>query len=138
MAVATGLSIGEVADRTGLSVHTLRFYESEGLFPEPVERVAGRRVFSEDQVEWLALCGILRASGMPLAALRDYAELVRNGAGNEPERLALLREHHDRVVRQMHELSRCLDLIAHKVGVYQDLSDGGLPHDVCVPPPRRA
>jgi DNA-binding transcriptional MerR regulator len=137
MVVATGLSIGEVAQRTGISVHTLRFYESEGLFPEPVERVAGRRVFTEDQVEWLALCGVLRASGMPLAVIREYAELVRDGEGNEPDRLALLREHQDRVAGQMRELSRCLDLIAHKVGVYEDLSDGGLSHDVCVPPPHR-
>jgi DNA-binding transcriptional MerR regulator len=84
-----GLSIGQVAERTGLSAHTVRFYERAGQFAEPVQRIAGRRVFSEEHVEWLALCSILRASGMPLAAIRAYAQLVRQGDGTEPERLAL-------------------------------------------------
>jgi DNA-binding transcriptional MerR regulator len=135
MAVATaGLSIGDVARRTGLSVHTVRFYEREGLFADPVERVSGRRVFSEDHVEWLSLCATLRATGMPLSALRAYAELVRAGDGTEPERLALLREHEERLARQMRDLSRCHDLIAYKVGMYEDASDRGEAHRSCRAP----
>jgi DNA-binding transcriptional MerR regulator len=129
-----GLSIGQVAERTGLSAHTVRFYEREGLFAEPVQRIAGRRVFSDEHVEWLALCSILRASGMPLAAIRAYAQLVRQGDGTEPERLALLREHRERVRAQLRDLSRCLDLIDHKVDVYEDLSARGEPHRRCRPP----
>ncbi|MET8092959.1 MerR family transcriptional regulator [Micromonospora sp. NPDC005220] len=121
---AVSLSIGQVAERTGLSVHTLRFYEQEGLFVSPIRRgPGGRRSYSQDDVDWLTVCIILRASGMPLPALRRYAELVREGAGNEEERLALLREHHGRVTDQIGRLTQCLDLITFKVAVYEDLLD---------------
>jgi DNA-binding transcriptional MerR regulator len=126
--------IGEVARRTGLSVDTVRFYEREGLFADPVERVTGRRVFTEDHVEWLSLCATLRATGMPLSALRAYADLVRAGDGTEPDRLALVREHEERLAGQMRELSRCRDLIAYKVGMYEDLSGRGEPHRTCRAP----
>ncbi|MEU7974008.1 MerR family transcriptional regulator [Micromonospora sp. NPDC049089] len=122
--ITAGLSIGQVAERTGLSVHTLRFYEQEGLFVGPVRRgPAGRRSYSQDDVDWLTVCIILRASGMPLPALRRYTDLVREGAGNEEERLALMREHHSRVTTQIDRLTQSLDLITFKVGVYEDLLD---------------
>ena len=59
------LRIAAVSERTGMSGHTLRFYEQEGLLPDPVERDgAGHRVFSEDQVQWLLVCSKMRSSGM--------------------------------------------------------------------------
>lgn len=120
--VTTSLSIGQVAERTGLSVHALRFYEQEGLFVTPVRRgPGGRRVYSQDDVEWLTVCIILRASGMPVPALRRYADLVRKGAGNEEDRLTLLREQQAHLTTQMGRLTQCLDLIRFKVGVYEDL-----------------
>ena len=134
MASATALSIGEVAQRTGLSIDTLRFYEREGLFASPVQRVSGRRVYSEEQVEWLALCSVLRGSGMPLRAIREYAELMAQGDGTESQRLELLREHQDRVAGQMRDLARCQDLIGHKVGLYEDLASNGESHHVCRAP----
>ncbi|MFD8568435.1 MerR family transcriptional regulator [Streptomyces sp. NPDC057694] len=122
--ITTRLSIGEVAERTGLSVHTLRFYEREGLFVNPVRRGAGgRRVYSEDDVDWMTVCIILRASGMPLPTLSRYAELVGEGPGNEEERLALMREHQAHVTAQIGRLTESLDLIRYKVGVYEDLVD---------------
>lgn len=112
-------SIGEVGARTGLSPHTLRFYEEEGLFPVPVRRDgAGRRVFGDAEVEWLQVCRKLRSSGMPLPEMRRYAELVAAGPGNEPERLAVLQEHEDRVRRQVADLTDALAVIEHKVSLY--------------------
>ncbi|MCT2589464.1 MerR family transcriptional regulator [Streptomyces sp. N2-109] len=115
------LSIGQVAERTGLSVYTLRFYEREGILPHPVPRGhGGRRVYREDDVEWLQICICFRAAGMPLPAIRHYTELVRAGSGNEQERLALLLGHRERVAQQLAEVTRCLDLINHKIGIYED------------------
>ncbi|MEU9059566.1 MerR family transcriptional regulator [Streptomyces sp. NPDC048430] len=124
--VTTTLSIGEVSERTGLSVHALRFYEHEGLFINTVRRgPSGRRAYSQDDVAWLNVCIILRASGMPVTALRQYADLVREGAGNEEERLALMRQHQERVTTEIGRLTESLDLIRFKVGVYEDLVDQG-------------
>jgi DNA-binding transcriptional MerR regulator len=119
------LTIGQVAERTGLSVHALRFYEREGVLLGPVRRdPGGRRVYTDDDVEWLTVCIILRASGMPLPAIRRYTELVRAGDGNEEERLTVLRRHRERVTAQLGDLTRCLDLINYKVGVYEDILGG--------------
>jgi DNA-binding transcriptional MerR regulator len=120
--VEASLSIGQVAERTGLSVHTLRYYEREGILADPIRRGSGgRRLYTEDDVDWLAVCIILRGSGMPLHVLRQYTDLVRQGTGNEKERLALLRKHQDDVTAQIAELTRCLDLIRFKAGVYEDI-----------------
>lgn len=117
-----GLSIGQAAERTGLSVHALRFYEREGIFLSPIRRAAGgRRVYTDDDVDWLTLCTILRGAGMPLEDIRRYSELVRAGDGNEPERLALLRRHERRVREQQQQLDRCQDLIRFKIGIYEDI-----------------
>ncbi|MGY4920393.1 MerR family transcriptional regulator [Streptomyces sp. 900116325] len=135
--ITKSLSIGQVAERTGLSVHALRFYEREGLFVSPVRRgPSGRRVYSQDDVDWLTVCIILRASGMPMHALSRYADLVREGAGNEEERLALMREHQAHVTAQIGRLTESLDLIRFKVGVYEDLVDqGAAAHQCHTPPP---
>lgn len=117
----TALTIGEVSARTGLSTHTLRFYEQEGLFVEPVQRnAAGRRMFTEQEVGWLKVCTKLRSSGMSLPDIRRYAELVREGAGNEAERYEILRQHEAKVTRQMADLQEALDVIQWKVGLYAE------------------
>jgi DNA-binding transcriptional MerR regulator len=124
--MSTGLSIGQVAERTGLSVHALRFYEREGLLADPVRRESnGRRVYTEDDVDWLDMCIRFRSSGMPLDTIRKYTDLVRQGPGNEQDRLALLRSHQDQVTAQIQELNECLKVITHKVTVYEQHLDDG-------------
>jgi DNA-binding transcriptional MerR regulator len=121
------LGIGDVARETGLSVHALRYYEREGLMlSEHVARgTGGHRRYSPQDVYWLRICIKLRASGMPLAKIRGFAELAREGPGNEHERLELLREQQRRVEHQLAELEECLRIITRKVGVYeQQLADG--------------
>ena len=121
------LSIGDVARETGLTVHALRFYEREGLMlSEQVARgTGGHRRYSPQDVRWLRICTKLRKSGMPLAKIRRFAELVREGPGNESERLELLREQQRHVEDQLAELEECRQIISRKVGVYeQHLADG--------------
>jgi DNA-binding transcriptional MerR regulator len=133
--MTAGLSIGQVAERTGLSVHALRFYEREGILADPVRRESnGRRVYSEDDVEWLDMCIKFRSSGMPLDTIRRYTDLVRKGPGNEPERLALLRSHQEHVSAQIQELTECLNVISYKVEVYQDHLDRGVAEGLWVAP----
>jgi DNA-binding transcriptional MerR regulator len=114
------MTIGEVARRTGLSVHTLRLYEREGALAGQVRRdERGRRIYSAWDVEWLSNCVKFRASGMPLVTISHLARLVREGSGNEAQRLALLREHQRHIAQQLDQLNECLDLINAKVAGYE-------------------
>jgi DNA-binding transcriptional MerR regulator len=83
------LTIGEVAGRTGLMRHTLRYYERDGLMLGVDRGGSGHRRHSELDLGWIELITKLRATGMPIREVRRYAELVRAGDGNEDERLAL-------------------------------------------------
>ncbi len=117
----TLFSIGEVSALTGLTTHTLRFYEQEGLFAAPVRRnSAGRRVFNEQDVGWLRVCAKLRSSGMPLPDIRRYAQLAAQGTGTEAERFEILRRHEGVVRQHMSDLQEALDVIRAKVALYAD------------------
>jgi len=114
----------------GLSVHALRYYEREGLMlSRHVTRgTGGHRRYSRRDVFWLRMCIKLKASGMPLVQIRRYAELVREGPGNEQQRLELLRDQQARVESRLAKLQECLRVINRKVGVYdQHLANGIAP-----------
>ena len=122
MATITGvtLTIAEAAARAGVSGHTLRYYERAGLVA-PIERNgSGHRRFSTEDVEWIIVCRRLRATGMPIRRIRAYAELVRDGDGNEAQRLALLEAHREDVRERLAEVSRTLELIDYKIGIYRE------------------
>jgi DNA-binding transcriptional MerR regulator len=121
-----GLSIAEAARRTGVSVHTLRYYERAGLVVTRVGRTAGgRRRYRHEDLLWINVCTRLRATGMPIKAVRRYAELVSAGHGNEKERLALMEAHRADVLAKLDELQENLQLIDHKIDVYRGRVDAG-------------
>lgn len=116
----TGLSIAEAARRTGVSVHTLRYYERAGLVVTAVDRTAGgRRRYHKLDLDWILVCTRLRATGMPIRTIRRYAQLVAAGPGNEKDRLALLEEHRAEVLAKLAEVRESLELIDHKIDVYR-------------------
>lgn len=116
----TALSIAEAAEKTGLTTHTLRYYERDGLMLTSVDRSAsGHRRYSERDLTWIVLITRLRSTGMPIREVRRYAALVRNGDGNEAERLELLTAHRARVEAQLAEVTGHLRAIDHKIGIYE-------------------
>ena len=115
-----GLSIAEAARRTGVSVHTLRYYERAGLVVTAVNRTSGgRRRYHQLDLDWIVICTRLRATGMPIRTIRRYAELVSAGPGNEQERLALLEAHRAEVTAKLARTRENLKLIDHKIDVYR-------------------
>ncbi|MFF0739386.1 MerR family transcriptional regulator [Streptomyces sp. NPDC004111] len=114
-----GWPIGKVAEMTGLGIHALRFFEREGLLLREIPRSGGgQRIYEQADVDWLILCCRLRESGMPIATIQRFAELVRSGPGNEPDRLALLQEHERNVLAKIADLTANLEVIQNKVAVY--------------------
>ena len=118
------LTIAETAVRTGLTAHTLRYYERDGLMLASVDRsTSGHRRYSERDLTWIVMITRLRSTGMPIRDVRRYAELVRDGAGNESQRLALLKAHRRQVEAQLAEVTSHLRAIDHKIGVYEGVLD---------------
>ena len=121
------LTIAEAAEQTGLTAHTLRYYERDGLMRTPVHRSAsGHRAYDEADLAWISLISKLRATGMPIRDVKQYASLVRAGSGNEAERLALLRAHRERVLRQLEEVRSHLGAIDYKIDLYEGLTSSAL------------
>jgi len=121
-----GLSIAGAARRTGVSVHTLRYYERAGLVVTPVDRThSGRRRYQDEDLKWISICTKLRATGMPIKGIRRYAQLVSAGPGNEQERLAVLEAHRADVTAKLAEVQESLKLIDHKIDVYRGRLDAG-------------
>jgi DNA-binding transcriptional MerR regulator len=116
----TELTVAEAARDAGVTAHTLRYYERAGLLARVERNGAGHRRFTAEDVEWVVMVTRLRATGMPIRAIRQYAELVREGEGNEAERLALLVAHRERVLEQLADIQRNLELVDYKIGLYRD------------------
>lgn len=116
----TAMSISDVAERTGLSTHTLRYYEREGLMLSPVERASStHRRYSEADLTWVGFLTKLRSTAMPIAVMRRYVELARQGDVTTDERRELLLVHRMAVARQLEEMTASLAAIDHKIGLYE-------------------
>ena len=118
---ARPLTIAGAAKLLGLTAHTLRYYERDGLMLEAVGRAAsGHRQYTERDLTWLRMITRLRSTGAPIREVRAYAVLVRAGEGNEAERLALLRAHRTRVIAQLCAIQENLEAIEYKVALYEE------------------
>ena len=116
-----GLTVGEAAERVGLTVHTLRWYEQEGLV-DPIERdTAGRRRYCDRDLDWLRLLIRLRTTGMPVRDMRRYADMVRDGDHTIGDRLRLFVEHRERVLARIAELQQDLAVIDIKIEMYGEM-----------------
>jgi DNA-binding transcriptional MerR regulator len=113
------MTIGDVAAQTGLSVHTVRYYERIGLLDRVARDASGRRLFDDDDIGWLILLTKLRRTGMPIADMVRYAELVRGGPATHPQRLELLQRHRDAVAARIADLTDCLTVVDYKISNYR-------------------
>ncbi len=113
-------SIAEAADRLGLSIDTLRYYERDGLLlTAPDRTLSGHRRYTEADLNWFSMLTRLRATGMPIRAVREYTELCRAGEGNERARLDLLRTHRDQVIAELAAVTEHLEAINDKIAIYE-------------------
>jgi DNA-binding transcriptional MerR regulator len=114
------LTIAEAARVSGLSAHTLRYYERTGLL-EPVSRNgSGHRRYRETDLERITFLSKLRATGMPIRTVRRYAQLMAAGEATNAERLALLEAHRDAVLAGLEATTRNLELVEWKIDFYRE------------------
>lgn len=115
----SGIPIAEAAEISGVSTHTLRYYERAGLMLTPVDRASSsHRRYSPADLSWVAFLTRLRMTGMPIAGIRRYTELVREGASTIAERRELLVAHRERVREELADITASLRAIDHKIDIY--------------------
>ncbi|MET8797249.1 MerR family transcriptional regulator [Nocardia sp. NPDC004568] len=112
-------SIGAAARHCGLSQDTLRWYERIGLLAHIGRDHTGKRRFSDRDLDWLTLITRLRTTGMTVADMIRYAELVRAGASTVPERLAMFRKTRADVLDRIAELEQTVAVLDHKISLYE-------------------
>jgi DNA-binding transcriptional MerR regulator len=113
-------TISEVVAFTGLTAHTLRWYERIGLMPHVDRSHTGQRRYSNRDLDWLDLVGKLRLTGMPVADMVRYAELVREGDHTYGERFELLKATREDVLARIAELQDTLAVLDRKINFYAD------------------
>jgi DNA-binding transcriptional MerR regulator len=119
--VSRDLPIAEVAQRTGLSKDTLRYYEKAGLVQALGRSSGGQRRYAARDLDWLAFLLRLRATAMSIADMRRFADLRRAGNVSVPDRIELLTTHRDEVEQHIATLQGHLDALKAKIDHYQGL-----------------
>lgn len=113
-------SIGQVAAKTGLTVHTLRYYEKEGLLPFVRKSSSGLRMFSDNDLAWLSIIECLKETGMPLKGIKQYIDWFREGDATLPQRLEMFKQQQVKVLAQIEQFQKYLQKIDYKVRLYEE------------------
>ena len=117
--------IAEIAELTGLSKDTLRWYEQEGLIPSVDRDASGYRAYDDAALRLIELVIRLRRTGMPVHQMREFVAMVREGAATHGRRMALLEQHRQHVYARLAEINEDLQAINSKIDHYAQLIESG-------------
>jgi DNA-binding transcriptional MerR regulator len=115
------MKIGDLARQTGLSVHTIRYYEKIGLLSYASRNQSRHREYDDSIIVWIEFIGRLKASGMPIKDILQYAELREAGSHTEARRLEFLINHRKALVARLEELDDCLLVLDKKIAGYSTI-----------------
>ena len=113
-------SIQEVSQKTGLTAHTLRYYEKEGLLSGVERTQGGFRQYTDEDLERLGLICCLKNTGMSIQEIGRFVRLTREGDHTLHERVELLRAHRERVLEKMEEMQKHLDKVTWKLNFFSE------------------
>lgn len=123
------MKIGELAKRSGLSAHTIRYYERIGLLPYADRNRSSQRDYDASILVWIEFLGRLKTTGMPIRDMLRYAALRAEGDQTSLQRRLLLEQHRERVRIHVAELQACLHVLDAKIGGYADTEERLKTHD---------
>ena len=133
-----GYSIGQVARKTGLTTHTLRYYEKEGLLPFVRKNSSGLRVFSDNDLGWLAMIECLKETGMPLKGIKQYIDWFEEGDSTLPQRLEMFCRQKEKIEEQIALFQKHLTKIEYKINLYREaVKLGSLEKDISKKNPQK-
>ena len=111
-------SIQDVSRKTGLTAHTLRYYEKEGLIPSIERSQGGIRQYTDEDLEALGLICCLKNTGMSLQEIARFVQLTQAGEYTLRERVNMLTEHRENVIARMAEMQKYLEKVTWKVSYF--------------------
>ncbi len=120
-------TVHEIAELTGLTAHTVRYYDDQNLIPGVDRGANGKRLFSENQIEWVQLVRCLRSTGMSIADIRHYIELCGEGDGTAYERYQIILAQKEKALAEMQEMQHRLEILSRKEQIYLDLLERNAP-----------
>lgn len=120
-------SVQQVANKTGLTTYTVRYYHDHGLLPFVKRDKNNNRVFSDSDIEWLEMITCLRSTGMPLDQIKNYTDLVIDGENTVPERYQIMLDQQKRTINEIKDLQQHLATINHKVDHYAEIMENHEP-----------
>lgn len=120
-----GYTIGQVAEKMGLTAHTLRYYDKEGLLPFVKKSASGLRVFSDSDIEWLVIIECLKSTGLQIKDIKQYIDWYREGDSTLGKRLELLKQQQKKVEEQMELLKKHKEKLDFKIAFYNDAIANG-------------
>lgn len=126
-------TVGEAAEYLHITPLALRYYEKEGLVPF-VKRTRGdKRIFTEEDFEWLLIIGCLKKTGMPIKKIRDFVQLVQEGDKTITERKLLFYRQREEVEKRIAELKENLAVLNYKCRFYEQAEKAGTTESVPKP-----
>jgi DNA-binding transcriptional MerR regulator len=130
------MKIGELAKRTGLTAHTIRYYERLGLLPFADRDAGGQRDYDESILVWIGFLKRLKTTGMPIREMLRYSELRAMGGQTSPERCGILKLHRERVRTHLAELEASLLVLDTKIDTYVEAGKRTQKNDKSTQPSR--
>jgi len=116
------MKIAEVSEQYDISTDTLRYYERVGLIPPVNRNGSGIRDYNELDLRRVEFIKCMRSAGLPIEVLIEYVALVQKGDRTIEARKEILIEQRDLLVARMKEMQKTLDILDHKIEVYEKLS----------------
>lgn len=129
-------TVKQISDKFNISVHTIRFYDDQGLFPDVSRDHHGTRLFKEENLDWLSLVLCLRNTGMSVADIKHYIDLCKKGESTVSERYTIIMNQKKKAEADLQEMQGRLDLLRMKEKCYEEIlaTHSG---DVCNPASRK-
>ncbi|KGK87029.1 MerR family transcriptional regulator [Clostridium sp. HMP27] len=118
-------TIRQVAEKMGVAVSTLRYYDKEGLLPFVDKKPDGTRVFKDEDFQGLGIIACMKNSGMPIRDIKRYMDLCIEGDNTLKDRLEIFLERKEYVQKQMEELKKVMETIEHKIWYYETAIEAG-------------
>lgn len=113
-----GYTIGQIAEKTNLSIHTLRYYEKEGIVPFIKRTESGIRIYEEEHIDWFKFLCCLRDTGMSISRLKGFADLTLKGDETIDRRMQMLAEQRKFIQEQIDTLMSYMEMIDFKTEMY--------------------